>query len=417
MNQKDFAIVILGAGAAGAMAAIAAAGGRSRVLLLEGNEKLGKKIYITGKGRCNLTNVAPMPDSLKNYVHQGKFLYSAFAALDNQATMDFFEKQGLPLKVERGGRVFPLSDHASDVNKTLEKCLRARGVDFRTHCHIRHMHYDSQAGLFELEGESGTRFRAKKVILACGGASYPSTGSKGEGYTLARSLGHTIRNLRPALVPFLLEEPFLADWAGLSLKNVQLNASAGKKKWQEFGEMLFTHQGISGPIVLTLSSKLPDQIPEDLRLSLDWKPSLSKDQLLHRLKRERDQGPNRQLDSLFRSFLPKGVVSEFLSRGGWDKSQPFHSFRRQEEELFIDLLKDFRLHFVSLAPWSQAITTRGGVATKEINPSTMESRLLPGLYFAGEMIDCDGLTGGYNLQMAFSTGFLAGKSALESEEA
>lgn len=412
-NKSVLPVAIIGMGAAGAMAGIAS-DPSIPTTIFDGNEKLGKKIYITGKGRCNLTNTAPMAAFLKQVTRNPKFLYSAFNAFDNRDLMNFFEEQGVPLKEERGGRVFPKSDHASDINKALEKRLKAQGVVLKKKCRLLSLYPGAEEGPFVLEfDEEGRRktVYAHKVILATGGLSYPSTGSRGEGQAMAEKLSHTITKMTPSLVAFKLQAPWLRPLRGLSLRNVTLKVKLGKKTWSEFGEALFTETGLSGPIVLTLSSLISGKNLDGLLLSLDFKPAMDEKALATRLQREREAGSNRSIKTLFQAFLPKSLVPIFLEEGGMDPNKPFHQMTQEEEKRFIGLLKDFPLPFDGLEGFSQAVITRGGVSIKEINPSTMESKKVPGLYFAGEIMDVDAMTGGYNLQIAFSTGYLAGQSA------
>lgn len=413
-------LAIIGMGAAGSMAGIAA-GKLVDTALFDGNEKLGKKIYITGKGRCNLTNTVSMDLFQKNVTRNPKFLYSAFHAMTNRDLMAFFEAEGVPLKEERGGRVFPSSDHASDINRALESCLKEEGVSLRKNCRLRALDRVEEPGqgphLFKLTFDRGRGERtvyARKVILATGGLSYPSTGSRGEGHDLARKLGHRVTPMTPSLVAFRLGDPWIPSIQGFSLRHVSLEARLGKKTWTEFGEALFTDRGISGPIVLTLSSLLSGKDLDKLDLSLDFKPALDRMALSQRLRRERDQGPNRSLKTLFSSFLPKSLVPIFLDLGEMEGDKPFHQMTLEEEGRFIDLLKAFPLTFSRLEGFNQAVVTRGGISVKEINPSTMESKICPGLYFAGEIMVVDAMTGGFNLQIAFSTGYLAGLSAGQS---
>lgn len=416
-DVQKIPIAIIGMGAAGSMAAIEA-GKVMPVQLFDGNEKLGKKIYITGKGRCNLTNACPMTDFLKGYSRNGKFLYSALHAFSNRDLIHFFENQGMKTKVERGDRVFPLSGHSSDVNKILEKTLIKEGVFLNKYHHLRSVEKDRKGFFLEFErrtkaGLEQVLLRADQLILSCGGKSYPSTGSRGEGYEFAKALGHQINPIFPALCPMILDAPWLTDVEGLSLTNISLKAKKGKKKEVLFGDLLFTREGISGPVVLTMSSILSGQNLRAYSFSIDWKPSLNEEKLKRRLERERENGPNRKLQTLFSSFLPRSAVPLFIQLGGFNKDLPFHNWSKEGQMRFITLLKNFPLPVMGLSDMNQAIITRGGVECKEIDPSTMESKICPGLYFAGEMIDFDGFTGGYNLQAAFSTGFLAGKSAGE----
>lgn len=438
---QNIDLAIIGMGAAGSMAAIGAAGRGKKVHIFDGNEKVGKKIYITGKGRCNLTNSLAMPDFMSKLVRNGSFLYSALSHMDNRSTIDFFQSAGLPLNIERGGRVFPKSNHSSDVIKLLENEMKRLGVSLHFNDKLigiknimpkqanNEASGDKDKNIFILSMESGKVFQANQVILACGGISYPPTGSNGDGYKFAAQLGHHITELSPSLVPINLKDNFIKEMQGLSLKNVQIKAkfnkgagdNKGKKKKkikdkEFFGEMIFTDSGISGPIVLSLSSYLSGLDTSSLRLSLDWKPALDGKQLSDRIQRERESRPNRQLNTVFQNFLPNKAVDIFLRLGAWSEYLPFNQFTSRDREKFIDLIKNFPLTFDSLGSFSQAVITRGGVDIREINPSTMESKLIRNLYICGEMLDCDALTGGYNLQIAWSSGYLAGISAAAKEE-
>lgn len=407
-------VAIVGMGAAGCMAGIASTARGKRVALFDRNEKVGKKIYITGKGRCNVTNATPFPAFFDGIARHPRFLYSALHGMDNRATMDFFSSHGQELKVERGERVFPVSDHASDINRVLEEVLREQGAMLYFHHDVQEITYEEETSLFCLIFARQEPFYASRLILACGGKAYPSTGSTGDGYRFAEAFGHQVTSLSPSLVPMRIDDHFIASWEGVSLRNITLTAKWGKKEKSCFGEMLFTHNGISGPVVLTLSSLLSGQHTDPVSLSLDWKPAMNMEKLRQRLLRERESGPNRSLRTLFSAFLPRRCVETFLEKGGWDGNKPFHSWTRPEEERFLQLLKAFPLTYAGLGSFSQAVVTRGGVSVKEIWPKTMCSRKQPGLYLAGEMLDVDGFTGGYNLQIAFSTGYAAGLGAAAS---
>lgn len=408
-------LAVIGMGAAGTMAAIEA-GKRMPVQIFDGNEKLGKKIFITGKGRCNLTNAASSANFLNGYSRNGKFLFSALHAFSNRDLIDFFEGRGMKTKIERGNRVFPLSDHSSDVIKILEKALVEEGVILRKYHRLKSVIKEDQDFILELERREREKkesffLRSGQLILACGGRSYPSTGSRGEGYEFARALGHHISPISPSLCPMVVDAPWLKEIEGLSLTNISLRAGKGKKGKSLFGDLLFTREGISGPVVLTMSSLLSGEDLRNYHFSLDWKPALDEGTLKKRLERERISGPNRELKTLFSSFLPRSAVPLFLETGAFDGNLPFHEWSKEGQGRFISLLKNFPLKVIAFGDYDQAIVTRGGVDTREIDPSTMESKICPNLYFAGEMIDFDGFTGGYNLQGAFSTGFLAGRSA------
>lgn len=410
-------LAIIGMGAAGSMAAIKASD-YFEVDLFDGNEKLGKKIYITGKGRCNVTNAVKMPDFMKGIARNPKFLFSALKRFSNEDLMAFFKANACPLKIERGMRVFPESDRSSDIIKTLEKVLLTKNVNLYKNCKIVGVKLEN--GIFRLEPEMENKsfpekkLYYKRLIIATGGLSYPSTGSKGDGLVWAKNLGHNIIEMTPSLVGFVLKDSDIKDLTGLSLKNISLKVKLGKKTWSEFGDLIFTEKGISGPSVLTMSANISGIDKEKLKglsLELDWKPALTHKQLEDRLQRERKQVPNRILKSLFASFLPKSAVNVFINRGGFDPYKPFNQMTKDEEERFINLLKHFKMSYDGDEGFRQAVISRGGIDTKEINPSSMESKICKDLYFCGEIIDVDGFTGGYNLQIAFSTGYLAGYSA------
>lgn len=401
-------VAVIGAGASGSMAAVACAEKGASVTVFEGNEKLGKKIYITGKGRCNVTNATPMPEFMNGISRNPKFLFSAFASFSNADTMRFFEDRGLRLKTERGSRVFPVSDHASDVNKALERALREAGAELRLREKVEDVRHD--ADHFILRLADGTEEIFDRVILATGGLSYPTTGSTGDGYRFAEKLGHKVLACFPSLVAMRLSDD-VSGLEGLSLKNILLTAQVGKKRYEEFGEMLFTKHGISGPVVLSLSSRIAGTAADRVLLSLDWKPALSEEDLRKRIHREREEGPNRYILRLLESLLPGKAVGRFESALGFDVRRPMNQMTKGDQAKLISMLKHDALSFEGLGEFREAVITRGGVSTKEIDPKTMESKLVPGLYFAGEVIDVDAFTGGYNLQIAFSTGHLAGISA------
>lgn len=410
-------IVVVGGGAAGMMAAVAAAENGHKVTLIEKNEKLGKKIYITGKGRCNLTNDCDVQDLFKQILRNPKFLYSAVYEFDNYMVQQFFESWGCPVKVERGDRVFPVSDHASDVTKALEKAMKASGVQILLQTQVTELivNQEEKVAGVRITGGKGHSFsnelRADAVILATGGVSYPSTGSNGDGIRYAQKLGHSIQPLVPSLVPFETKETFVKDLMGLSLKNVSatITDGKGKKLYSEFGELLFTHFGVSGPLMLSASAAVNDVIGrEELYLSIDLKPSLSKEQLDKRILREFDENKNRKFKNAVSSLFPGKLTPVIVELSGIDAELAVHEITKAQRDKFVTLMKSFPLTLLRLRGFDEAIVTRGGVDVKQINPSTMESKLVPGLYFAGEIIDCDAYTGGFNLQIAWSTGHLAG---------
>lgn len=405
-------VLVIGGGAAGMMAALAAARSGHRVRLYEKNEKLGKKLYITGKGRCNLTNACDTEDLFGNVVHNPKFLYSAFYSFTNLDMMDLMEKSGCPVKTERGGRVFPVSDRASDVTGVLAGCLKKAGVDIFLKEEVLDLDIrDGRAAGIRLK-KGGRLVEADAVIVATGGLSYPSTGSTGDGYRMAEAAGHRITELSPALVPFETEEPVAAQLQGLSLRNIRAVIRKGNKVlYEEFGEMLFTHYGVSGPVLLSASSYVTKKIREGgLVLSVDLKPALSEEQLDARILRDFGEVKNRQFKNALAHLLPAKLIPVIVERSGIPPEKKVNEITREERRGIVSQVKDFRLTLKGLRDYKEAIITQGGVCVGEINPSTMESRLVKGLYFAGEVLDVDGVTGGYNLQIAWSTGHLAGMS-------
>ena len=411
MDRERNQVVVVGGGAAGMIAAAAAADSGRRVIILEKNEKLGKKLYITGKGRCNVTNACERDKFFENIVSNPKFLYSAFHELDNFGVMALLENNGCNLKTERGERVFPVSDHASDVTAAFQRLLRKKGVEVRLHCAVR--------GIESTEGQAagviladGSAIPAEAVIVATGGLSYRTTGSTGDGHRMAEELGHRVKACEPALVPLVIREECCKKLQGLSLKNVSLTMSCGKKKlYQGFGEMLFTHYGVSGPLVLSASSFLGKRKgEEELLLTVDLKPALSEEQLDKRILRDFEENLNRQFKNALNGLYPSKLISVMIERSGIDPEKKVHEITRQERRRLSELTKAFTLHVREKRGFDEAVITQGGVSVKEINPSTMESRLVRGLYFAGEVLDLDGLTGGFNLQIAWSTGYLAGIS-------
>lgn len=407
-------IAVVGGGAAGMMAAIAAGQAGADVTLLEGNEKLGKKIYITGKGRCNVTNAAQGADFLRNVSRNPRFLYSCFAAFSNEDLMRMMEDAGTPLKVERGGRVFPASDKASDITKALERLMRGCGVRIVLRAKVERI--APAGGGFDLQA-AGRMMHFEKVILACGGASYPLTGSDGSGYALAKSLGHTVSALKPVLIPVVTKEDWCRDLQGLSLKNVRLTAKVGKKTlFDELGEMLFTHFGVSGPLVLSMSCAIAEADLEKLTISIDMKPGLTREQLEARLLRDFEAHAKGKLGTVLDGLLPRSMTPVVARLAGAPAQTPVSQVSRPQREALLDALKALPVHAAGFRPLEEAIVTRGGVNVKEIDPKTMESKRVPGLYFAGEMVDVDALTGGFNLQAAFSMGHCAGKNAAKTDK-
>lgn len=409
--------VVIGGGAAGMMAAaVAAENGRS-VILLEKNEKLGKKLYITGKGRCNVTNACGRDKFFENIVSNPKFLYSAFSTFDNKRLEMFLENNGCHLKEERGERVFPASDHASDVTAAFERFFKKSGVQVRLHCKVREIETDGDR-IIGVILEDGRAIPAECVIVATGGLSYPVTGSTGDGHRMAQALGHKVTDCAPALVALETEEDWCKKLQGLSLKNVSLTMSCEKKKlYQGFGEMLFTHYGVSGPLVLSASSFYGKKKgTEAVSLTIDLKPALSEEQLDKRILRDFEENRNRQFKNALGGLYPAKLISVMIERSGIDPEKKVHEVTKQERRHLAELTKAFTLQVRGKRGFEEAVITQGGVSVKEVNPSTMESKLVRGLYFAGEVLDLDGLTGGFNLQIAWSTGYLAGKCCAECEE-
>lgn len=415
-------IIVIGGGAAGMMAAIAAAdsvGGqqshdKTEVILYEKNEKLGKKVFITGKGRCNVTNACEPEEFFRNVISNPKFMYSALYTFDNHRVMEFFEKAGCPLKTERGERVFPVSDHSSDIICALERKLKEKGVRVGLRTPIKALLTEEN----EIKGvvlDNGKVEKADAVIIATGGVSYPLTGSTGDGYSFARELGITLKEPLPALVPFTVKEDWCMSLQGLSLKNVSLTLKEGKKTlYTGFGEMLFTHFGISGPLVLTASSFYAAKAKtKELPLFLDLKPALDLEQLDRRILRDFEENKNRQFKNCLGGLFPSKLIPVMIALSGINPEKKIHDISKEERRRFAELIKQLPLTVTGTRPMKEAIITMGGVSVKEINPSTMESKKIKGLYFAGEVLDVDALTGGFNLQVAWSTGFLAGQSAAE----
>lgn len=408
-------VIVIGGGPAGAFAAIAAAECGHTVTLLEKNEKLGKKLFITGKGRCNVTNACDMEDLLESVIRNRKFLYSAFYGYDNHRVMDFFEEQKVPLKIERGGRVFPVSDHSSDIISALQRKLRQQKADVRFHTKVRDIEVQNGAVTgVQMETQSGKiqTLEADAVVIATGGCSYTSTGSTGDGYRFAKDSGHEVKPCRPSLVPFTAKEDYVRELMGLSLKNVRAGIRQnGRLLYEEFGEMLFTHFGVSGPLMLSASSVVNDAIQKgELELTVDLKPALDEEQLDRRILRDLTEAQNKQLINAVSRLYPAKLVPVIVRLSGIAPDRKANSITKEERKRLVELTKGFPLTLVGLRGFEEAIITKGGVSVRDVNPSTMESRKVRGLYFAGEVLDVDALTGGFNLQIAWSTGYLAGSS-------
>ncbi|MCQ2530897.1 MAG: NAD(P)/FAD-dependent oxidoreductase [Lachnospiraceae bacterium] len=392
-------VTVIGGGPAGMMAAIAAAREGADVTLIEKNEKLGKKLYITGKGRCNLTNSCEVTDFFSNVVNNSKFLYSAVYSFTNKDLCDFFETAGLKLKEERGNRMFPASDKSSDVIKTLEKVIREEKI-----------HVKLRTKVTDLDS-----VKADAVIVATGGITYPSTGSTGDGYVFAKNVGHEIVEPVTALVPLICKDSFIRDLEGLSLRNVAATVTKnGKELYHSFGEMLFTRDGVSGPIILSASSIITRKLSKDNKdfvLHLDLKPALDKDTLNARILRDFEEQKNKEFKNALGKLLPSKLVPVIVKLSGIDPYKKVNVITKQERLALTELLKDFQLQIDRCADVNQAVITSGGINIKKIDPKTMESKLKKDLYFAGEVLDVDAFTGGFNLQIAFSTGWAAGKAA------
>ena len=404
-------VIVIGGGAAGMMAAYAAASCGHSVVLLEQNEKLGKKLFITGKGRCNVTNACEREKLFENVVSNPKFLYSAFSEFDNGDLMELLRRAGCPLKVERGERVFPVSDHASDVTAALTRLLKERGVEVRLHVKVKEI----SAADGRVTGAllaNGQYIRADAVVLATGGLSYPTTGSRGDGHRIAEGLGHTLKTCTPALTPMETAEQWCTSLQGLSLKNVTLTMRCGGKQiWSGFGEMLFTHFGISGPLVLSSScyyGKCKDKTA--VTTAVDLKPALTMEQLDRRILRDFEENRNKQFKNVIGSLYPSRLVPVMILLSGIDGEKKIHEVTRQERSRLAEVTKNLTMRVTGLRDFAEAIITQGGIRVKEVNPSTMESKIVQGLYPVGELLDLDAVTGGFNLQIAWSTGYLAGRS-------
>lgn len=404
-------IIVIGGGAAGSIAAIFAAKNGQEVFLLEKNEKIGKKLYITGKGRCNVTNAGDMEELFSAVVSNPKFLYSAFYGFTNQQTMDFFEELGVPLKTERGNRVFPVSDHSSDIIRALQRELERRNVHVRFHTKVKEiLTKDGQFVAVRLS--DGSLLQGDACIVATGGLSYPSTGSTGDGYRFAAATGHKVAETSPSLVPMAVREYYAKELQGLSLKNVTATVYDGKKKlFEEFGEMMFTHFGVSGPLILRASGIVGRTLREkELTLSVNLKSALSKEQLDQRILRDFAENKNKKFKNAVEGLFPARLRPIMIELCGINPDKPVNDISREERLRFVELVQNFRMTLVGLRGYDEAVITKGGVSVKDVNPQTMESKHVKGLYFAGEVLDLDAMTGGFNLQIAWSTGYLAGTS-------
>ncbi|HCC07517.1 MAG TPA: aminoacetone oxidase family FAD-binding enzyme [Clostridiales bacterium] len=402
-------IVVIGAGPAGIMAAGMAAKGGNEVILLDKNDRLGKKLFITGKGRCNVTNSSDIEDMIDNVPGNGNFLYSAFYTFTNENLIEFLNDLGLATKVERGNRVFPESDRASDVIDTLEKFLKLNNVRIQLRAEVKKIYKKNKE--FIIEMGNGDHIICDKLIISTGGCTYQGTGSTGDGYRFAKSFGHTIKEPKPSLIPLVTKEDWVKELQGLSLKNAKVTLMKNNKKlYESFGEMLFTHFGVSGPVILSSSRHLVgvDTVKDDVKLIVDLKPALTFEQLDNRITRDFEMFTNKNYVNALDELLPQKMIPVIVSLSGISDIKKVHQITREERQNLVRLLKNLTMTIEKTRPLNEGIITAGGVLTDEINPSTMESKLVEGLYFAGEVIDVDAYTGGFNLQIAFSTGYLAG---------
>ena len=409
-------VIVVGGGAAGMFAAIAAAKNGHQVTLYEKNEKLGKKIFITGKGRCNITNAADMEELFDAVVTNSKFLYSSFYGYTNQNVIDFFEDAGVPVKIERGNRVFPISDHSSDVIRALEREMKKVGVKVCLNTEVKSVEAEKDK-FNKVVLKDTTTQTADACIVATGGLSYRSTGSTGDGFRFAEKDGHKVTQCFPSLVPMETKEPWICELQGLSLRNVEAKILDGKKElYKDFGEMLFTHFGVSGPLIISASSYVGKKFMDkngqkkELTLEIDLKPALTEEQLDQRVLRDFEENHNRQFKNAITKLFPTKLIPVMLELGGIDPEKKVNSIEKEERKQFVHLIKHFRMTLTGLRDYPEAIITKGGVNVKEIDPGTMESKLVKGLYFAGEVLDLDALTGGFNLQIAWSTGYAAGNA-------
>lgn len=398
-------IIIIGGGAAGCFAAVHASRYGKSVLLFEKNDRLGRKLRITGKGRCNVTNNSDIQEHMKNIPVNQRFMYSAFSAFDAYNTMDFFEEIGVPLKTERGNRVFPVSDKADDIADALAREMKKNGVKV---INRRVTKLITENNVCKGVRAGGEEYYAKSVLIACGGKSYSGTGSTGDGYSLAESVGHTVTEIKPSLVPLVSPDKYCAEMMGLSLRNVTLNLYDREKViYSELGEMLFTHFGVSGPLVLSASSHIREMSQNRYKISIDLKPALSPEQLDARIQRDFAENLNRDFANGIRKLLPAKLIPIIIKLSGISPEQKVNGITKEQRHRFGELVKAFPVRISGFRPVDEAIVTSGGISVKEINPKTMESKIIDGLFFAGEVIDVDAYTGGFNLQIAFSTAYSA----------
>ena len=408
-------VLIIGGGAAGMMAGVFAARNGHEVHIYEKNEKLGKKLFITGKGRCNITNSCDVEELINAVKRNNKFLYSAFYSFTNDQVVDFFEELGVKTKVERGGRVFPLSDHSSDVIRALHDELKSLGVKIHLNTQVASIKTDKN-GFVSLKLKDGHVVSGDSCVVCTGGVSYASTGSTGDGHTFAKNVGHKVTKLYPSLVPIVVKEDFVRELMGLSLRNIEIKITDGKKKvyYEEFGEMLFTHYGVSGPVVLSATSEIADIIEDKgpLYMDIDLKPALTFEQLDARVLREFEENHNKNFKNAVDKLFPAKLKPVIIDVSGIDPFKKVNEITKEERQNFVRLIKKFTVTLTGLRDFKEAIITKGGISVKEIDPCTMESKLVPHLYFAGEVLDLDAITGGFNLQIAWSTAYLAGSAEL-----
>jgi predicted Rossmann fold flavoprotein len=409
----QYDVIVVGGGPAGILAA-GAAGARGRsVLLIEKNEKLGKKLFITGKGRCNVTNAAEMDEFMSNIPKNSKFLYSAFRALSNNDLIAILSEMGLKTKIERGGRVFPESDKSSDVLKALQKYLDKNNVDIILNAAVTEIKVADNK-VQKLLLEDGRSYDCESLIICTGGLSYPQTGSTGDGFEFAKGVGHTVTDIFPSLIPLVVKEDYIKELQGLSLKNVSIRVTVDNKSiYDDFGEMLFTHYGLSGPIILSASFYISDHLrkKKNIKLAIDLKPALSEEELDKRVLKDFSEKLNKQFKNSLDALLPQKLIPMIIKLSKIDENKEVNQISKEERKQLVSILKNFEFTIIGTRPIAEAIVTSGGISLKEINPKTMESKLVQGLYFAGEVMDLDAFTGGYNLQIAFSTGYAAGSNA------
>ena len=397
-------VIVIGGGASGMMAAIAAKKNGNDVTLLEKNEKLGKKLFITGKGRCNLTNASDINSHMNNLMSNPKFMYSAFNAFNSDDIISLIEESGVKTKVERGNRVFPKSDKSSDIIKALKKQLDSLGVKVVLNYEVKDITKDDE---FKINDE----YTCDSLIIATGGLSYKSTGSTGDGYKWAKQFDHKTTKTYPSLVPFNIKEDYCKELQGLSLKNVNLKLLKDDKTlYEDLGEMIFTHFGVSGPLVLSASSFVADKMEDGYKISIDLKPALDEATLDKRILRDFDKYKNKNFNNSLNDLLPKKLIPIIIRLSGIDEYKKVNEITKEERQRLVGLIKNLEFNIESLRGYDEAIITKGGIDVKVINPKTMESKKIPGLYFVGEVLDLDSLTGGYNLQLAWSTGYVAGNS-------